>query len=125
MSDNYKEENQKIYSENMHTMIQNSKFNNCGVVGQYLMKIITELGSSLKELEEMLRDQRSRVYLIGLPLSFFENLNYQAKIPGKDELLEYGLWIEMNGSEALEDFLEKNELFNVDRTLEKTGFLLL
>ena len=60
------------YLIRMHQIINLPEYNNCVIVTQYLVEMI-KLGISLPEANKMLREIKSRVYLIGLPLDFYKS----------------------------------------------------
>lgn len=107
------------------------------IAGQYIIEALTSYAVSLADIENILRRLKSRVFLIGFPLSFFsatsfistsktKNIslyNVCAKLPNQDKVFDYGLWIEMNGEHALQELINKHQLTDIDFSLEKTGFL--
>lgn len=95
------------------------EYNNCAIAGQYIIELITEFGTSLPEIEQILRQLNSRVYLIGLSLPIFNNPKFTSKLPYCKKEYPYGLWIELNGKEALNKFTATD----TDISLKKTGFL--
>jgi 5'(3')-deoxyribonucleotidase len=123
------------YLIRMHQIINLPEYNNCGIVAQHLVEMMTEFGVSLPEANKLLREVKSRVYLIGLPLSFYKDNDaktiwltepipiseYSAFIPGSKKTYAYGLWICMNGEEEYKNIIK--EIKNSDIELTNTGFL--
>ena len=108
----------------MHQIIDLPEYNNALVVSQHLMESIQQFSISLNTIEKILRRLQSRIYLVGLPLSFYKDWDYQARLPNSKYLYDYGLWVEMNGPEELEKIIQRANNI-VDRSLKKTGFLFL
>jgi hypothetical protein len=129
--------NEKLasYLIRMHQIINLPEYNNCGIVAQHLMEMITEFGVSLPEANKMLREIKSRIYLVGLPVDFYKDgkviwlTNFRSKrdystfIPGNKKSYAYGLWVCMNGEDEYKSIIE--EIKNVDIELTSTGFLCL
>lgn len=120
------------YFGRMHQIIDLPEYNNAMIAGQYIMEAMTTYNMTLADIENLLRELSSRVYLIGLPLSFFAGCEPSCKVPegysivpmlpnGKQ--VKYGLWVEMNGEDALKKLTEK--LTDMDYSLKDTGFLCL
>ncbi|KKP39659.1 MAG: hypothetical protein UR28_C0005G0032 [Candidatus Peregrinibacteria bacterium GW2011_GWF2_33_10] len=82
--------------------IKQPQYNNATVVAQFLVNVFNEIGrSDLAEVEKLLRDNDSRIYLIAVPVKFFGN-QYESRLPNFSNTLNYALWICMNGlTEAL------------------------
>lgn len=103
--------------------------NNAMVAADYITRAIKRFSLSLAEIEVILRKLNSRVYLIGFPLSFYNKGDHKfvSRFPFQEENLNFALWIEMNGSDSLEKILEEQGWTDddVDRSLEKTGFLMV
>ena len=122
-------------------------YNNAGVVCQVIAGLMQKYDLTLPRAEQILRDLKSRVYLLGLPLRIYESDKtkltlrkdlkpeeiphitgkYTAILPGRDERFEYALWVCMNGKEEVPKTLKSYELtFNdIDLTLEQTGLLTI
>jgi hypothetical protein len=129
--------NEKLasYLIRMHQIINLPEYNNCGIVAQHLMEMITEFGVSLPEANKMLREIKSRIYLVGLPVDLYKDgkviwlTNFRSKrdystfIPGSKKTYTYGLWVCMNGEDEYKSIIE--EIKNVDIELTSTGFLCL
>lgn len=112
------------YFLTMHQILNIPEYNNAMIAGQYIMDAIKQYELTLPEIEKIFREMGSRVYLIGLPLSFFKNkYTFIPKLPNSDKSLKYGLWIEVDGPEFVHQVIEKYHLADVDRSLEETGFL--
>jgi hypothetical protein len=129
--------NEKLnsYLIRMHQIINLPEYNNCGIVAQHLMEMISDFGISLPEANKLLREIKSRVYLVGLPLEYYRggevmwlskpipNSNYSTMIPGSSKVYDHGLWVCMNGEAEYKNIIEKVK--NVDVELTNTGFLCL
>ena len=125
------------YLIRMHQIIDLPEYNNCGIVAQHLIEMMTEFGVSLPEANNLLREVKSRVYLVGLPLSLYKGndvkiiwltksvpiAEYSVFIPGSKRTYAYGLWVCMNGEEEYKNIIE--EVKDVDIELKDTGFLCL
>lgn len=114
------------YFARMHQILNLPEYNNAIIVGQYLIDAICDFKISLFDIETLFRKIESRVYLVGLPISFFSDSNeYVSRIPGdkNDRNLKYALWVEVNGKEALDRLIEERKLFDIDREMKETGFL--
>jgi hypothetical protein len=100
-------------------------YNNAAIASQWVIDIMKKHKLPLQKIESILRSINCQVYLIGLPLSYFEQEQYKFKIlhPFETKLLKYVLWIEVNGLDSLEQLLKRNNLTDVDRSLTNTGFL--
>jgi len=116
----------KEYLLRMHQIIDIQEYNNAMILGQYIMELVKDHDILFPEIESALREMKSRVYLIGLPMYFFKGeYELQSKLPNSSEIFEYALWIEVNGENVLNSFIERNNFTSIDRTLKKTGFLML
>jgi len=114
------------YLLRMHQIINIQDYNNAMIAGQHIMELVNDHNVSFPEIESALREMNSRVYLIGLPMYFFQGeYKLQSKLPRSSEIFEYVLWIELNGKEKFKEFLDKNNFTSIDKTLKKTGFLML
>jgi hypothetical protein len=120
------------YFGRMHQIIDLPEYNNAMIAGQYIMEAMTTYNMTLADIEDLLRELSSRVCLIGLPLSFFADCEPSCKVPEGYSIVpmlpngkkfKYGLWVEMNGLDALKKLTEK--LTDIDRSLKDTGFLCL
>lgn len=110
---------QRLSERIVRVLLDLPEYNNCAIAGQYIIELITEFGTSLPEIEQILRQLNSRVYLIGLSLPIFNNPKLTSKLPYCKKEYPYGLWIELNGKEALNKFTATD----TDISLKKTGFL--
>jgi len=119
----------KEYFMRMLEIIDLPEYNNAMIASQYIVDAIKDLKLSLSGIEATLRFLNSRVHLIGLPLSYYNSsgTEYISKSIVNSERYEHALWIELNGHEALIKLLEDLNLgdSDVDRSLEKTGFLMI
>jgi len=120
-----KEETLEYFSR-MHQILDLGGYNNAMIAGQHFLELIKEHNMCLSEIEDTLREMDSRIYLIGLPLSYFKSeYTLSAKLPDSDKQYKYALWVELNGKDTVEDLLVRNSLTDVDRSLNETGFLLI
>lgn len=120
---------QEMYFLRMIEIVDLPEYNNAMIISQYIVDAMKIYSLSLSDIENILRSLKSRIYLIGFPLSFYNTEKYIfiSKLPKEDKNFEYALWIEVNGLDALESFLEDNGWTDndVDRSLKNTGFLML
>lgn len=116
--------------ESMNLCIDQKEFNHAAAVGQILMNILNvnkEL--DLVDLENYLREMKSRVYLLALPMGFFNNgdQQYMSVFPDKENLQENALWICMNGENEASAMMQQNNLtkeLNLEK-LKRCGFLMV
>ena len=117
----------KEYLIRMHQVINLPDYNNAMIVAQHILEAIEKFEITIFEFESALREVKSRVHLLGLPLRVF-NQGYRSWLPpNANKDYPYALWICMNGfdeiSKTLEDF--KIEETDIDKNLSKTGFLIV
>ena len=121
----------KEYFMRMLGIIDLPGYNNAMIASQYIVDAIKDFKLSLSDIEAILRFLNSRIYLIGLPLSYYNNNGTESEYISKsivsNERYEHALWIELNGHEALNNLLKDLNLkdSDVDKSLEKTGFLMV
>lgn len=121
-------DDQKRHFLNMFEEIDIPSHNNAMVAADYITRAIKKFSLSLAEIEIILRELNSRVYLIGFPLSFYNKGDHKfvSRFPFQEKKLDFALWIEMNGSDAIDEILKEQGWTDddVDRSLVKTGFLM-
>ncbi len=131
----------------MNKIIDQPQYNNAMVVAQTIMELMKNNEMTLSQAEQTLREMKSRVYLLGLPLHVFnsgktalalkkdikpENCpppthKYISKLPDNDEFFQHALWVCMNGKKDVQDTIKNFKLKenDLDLTLERTGFLYI
>lgn len=122
-----KEEYKQFFRE-MCDKIDIPQYNNAMEVSEYVLRAIKNFRLSLPDIEKILREINSRVYLIGFPLSWYNtgDQEFVAKNLDKNNC-DFALWIEVNGSDTLEDIIKKYKWTeqDIDRSLNKTGLLMI
>lgn len=121
-------EEHKQFFRGMCDKIDISQYNNAMEVSEYILKAIRDFGITLSEIEKILRAINSRVYLIGFPLSWYNTGDQKFKSRDLDKNnCNFALWVEVNGSDTLEEIIKKYKWTeqDIDRSLEKTGFLMV
>lgn len=116
----------------MNKFIDQPEFNNAGYVGEILMRLLeNNKDLYLTDVEKYLRELNSRVYLLALPLSFFNQgeAKFISALPNEnyDKMQENALWVCMNGEEETRDMMVIQNLtteLNLEK-LKKCGFLMV
>lgn len=118
----------KNHFRRMNEKIEIPQYNNAMTVSEFITTAIVDFSVYLPEIEAVLRTLKSRVYLMGFPLSFFNTgkNKFSSKNIVSNEICEHALWIEVNGSDILEAIIKVKNWndSDIDRSLEKTGFLM-
>lgn len=121
-------EEHKQFFRGMCDKIDVPQYNNAMEVSEYIMRAIKNFGISLPEIESILRSIKSRVYLIGFPLSWYNTGDQEFRSMNLNKKnCDFALWVEVNGYDTLEKIIKKYNWTerDIDRSLEKTGFLTI
>ena len=101
-------EEQKQFFRGMCDKIDIPQYNNAMEVSEYILRAIKNFGISLPEIESILRSIKSRVYLIGFPLSWYNTGDQKfGSMNLNKNTCDFALWIEVNGSDTLEEIIKK------------------
>lgn len=77
------------------------------------------------DIEAKFRELNSRIYLLGLPMSYFGDKFKSMDVQGGHH--DHALWIEVNGKDGVAHLMTDVKLDKtlIDKDLSDTGFLVL
>jgi hypothetical protein len=129
------------YFETMNQVITLPGYNNACVVGDYVMEALKKYPDdlTLPKIRTMLSSINCPLILIGLPIAFYgkllevmnesleaeKKLILDSRLPNSEKRFNFGLYVEFNGSKALQDYLMENKISVIDRDLTETGLLTI
>jgi len=108
----------------IEALIKNPEYNNAGSVSQVIVNACNALGRfDFTLFEDRLRKVKSRVFLIGRPMSLFPG--FKSKVPKLPMEFPYAMWICMNGQEERDATVAKDGIEPVEmrEILILTGLL--
>jgi hypothetical protein len=123
-------ERMKYALQKMETEINIRENNNAGFVSQVIVNNLANQWINLADVEVMLREQSSRVFLLALPVEVYGD-GFETFFPGRPQndtgYYPYALWVCMNGRAEAEKTMMEHGLNSVDNQvrLHSCGFLTL